>query len=88
MTQHSDHNEAAASRSRLGLTFFLLYVVLYAGFMGLNAFAPQLMSRTPFGGVNFATLYGLGLIIAAFVLALLYAMLSSSENADDRGGER
>ena len=74
----------AGSASRFGLVLFLIYVLLYAGFMGLSAFAPQLMSRTPFGGVNLAILYGLGLIVAAFILALLYA---TSARADD-GGER
>ena len=74
----------ARSGSRFGLVLFLIYVLLYAGFMALNAFAPQLMSRTPLGGVNVAILYGLGLIIAAFILALIYA---TSARADD-GGER
>ena len=54
---------------------FGVYLVLYAGFVGLNAFAPAVMARTPFGGLNLAILYGLGLIVAAFVLALIYMAL-------------
>ena len=61
--------------SRYGLWLFLIYVLLYAGFMALAAFAPQQLSRTPVAGINLAVLYGLGLIIAAVVLALIYVVL-------------
>jgi uncharacterized membrane protein (DUF485 family) len=70
---------AEPGNARLGLWLFLLYVVLYGGFMGLAAFAPGVMGRTPFGGVNVAILYGLGLIVAAFVLALIYAVMCRTE---------
>jgi uncharacterized membrane protein (DUF485 family) len=43
--------------------------------MGLSAFEPQLMSKTPFGGVNLAIIYGIGLIVAALVLAAIYMVL-------------
>jgi uncharacterized membrane protein (DUF485 family) len=81
---HFDHapakqepvNEAdARRRARLGLILFAIYCALYAGFMLLNVFAPALMETTPFAGVNLAILYGFGLIIAALVLALVYAWL-------------
>ena len=32
-------------------------------------------SSTPFGGVNLAILYGMGLIVSALVLALIYMTL-------------
>jgi uncharacterized membrane protein (DUF485 family) len=67
---------AAASRAaRHGLRLFALYVVLYGGFMGLAAFAPQLMAEASVAGVNLAVLYGLGLILAALVLAGVYMAL-------------
>lgn len=56
---------------RLGLVFFWIYVALYAGFMGLVLFRPDLLSLRPFGGVNLAIASGMGLIAAAFGLALL-----------------
>ena len=70
-----DHPEISARNSRYGLWLFGLYLLLYGGFMGLSAFEPQLMSKTPFGGVNLAILYGFGLIVAALVLALIYMIL-------------
>jgi uncharacterized membrane protein (DUF485 family) len=60
--------------SRTGLFLFLLYLLLYGGFVLLNAFSPATMEVTPWAGVNLAILYGFGLIIAAFVLALVYGL--------------
>ena len=57
--------------SRLGLVFFWGYVLLYGGFMGLVLVRPDLLALRPFGGVNLAILAGLGLIVAAFGLALV-----------------
>ena len=56
---------------RLGLVLFWIYVALYAGFMGLVLFQPDMLSIRPFGGVNLAIASGMGLIAAAFGLALL-----------------
>jgi uncharacterized membrane protein (DUF485 family) len=61
--------------SRIGLTLFFVYLAFYAGFVILAAFAPELMERTPWAGVNLAIWYGFALILAAFVLALLYGAL-------------
>jgi uncharacterized membrane protein (DUF485 family) len=62
--------------SRIGLVLFSVYLLLYGGFVLLNTFAPATMEMTPFGGVNLAVLYGIGLIISAFVLALVYGWLT------------
>lgn len=69
-------NEAVTSRrARFGLAFFAFYLLLYGGFVLLNAFAPAVMERTPLLGINVAVLYGMSLIVAAFVLALVYGWL-------------
>ena len=60
--------------TRLGLILFVLYLVLYGGFVLINTFAPQVMAATPLAGVNLAILYGFGLIGAAFLLALIYGV--------------
>lgn len=69
--------EDAASRrnTRYGLWLFAGYVLIYAGFILLATFLPGLMRRTPLGGVNVAILYGIGLIVGALVLALVYMVL-------------
>jgi uncharacterized membrane protein (DUF485 family) len=82
---HDDHHPETISRNaRIGLQLFFAYLVLYAGFVALNAFFPQKMAAAPFGGVNLAVLYGLLLIVAAFVLAVLYVFLVR-RRADDGG---
>ena len=82
---HDDHHPETVSRNaRVGLWLFLVYLLLYAGFMGLNAFAPQRMAEAPFGGINLAVLYGLLLIVAAFLLALVYVFLVRNR-AEDGG---
>lgn len=62
----------ASRNARQGMRLFLIYLVFYAGFVGLNAFAPRQMESTPLFGVNLAILYGCGLIVAAMVLSLVY----------------
>jgi len=65
----------SSRNARIGLTLFLLYLFLYSGFVLLNAFSPITMESTPLLGVNVAILYGFGLILTAFVFALLYGFL-------------
>ncbi len=63
-------------KTRLGVWMFLLYAIVYAGFMAINLAIPKLMAeRTIFFGVNVAVAYGFGLIIFALLLALLYNFL-------------
>jgi len=65
--------------ARVGLMLFAVYLVMYGGFVLLNAFAAETMEATPIPGVNRAVLYGFGLIIAAFVMALLYGWLCKAD---------
>jgi len=58
--------------TRFGLALFVIYLAFYAGFVLLAAFSPETMEALPFAGVNLAIWYGFGLIVAAFVLALVY----------------
>ena len=83
---HDDHHPETVTRNaRVGLALFVVYLLLYAGFMALNAFFPHRMAEAPFGGINLAVLYGLLLIVAAFVLALVYVFLVRRRAG---GGER
>ena len=70
--------------SRIGLFLFFIYCLLYAGFMALTAFKFEALA-TPVGGVNLAIFYGMGLIIAAFVLAMIYMVLC--DNDEDAAAE-
>ena len=79
--------------ARTGLVLFVFYLILYCGFVLVNAFAPEMMEKTPLSGslsgINLAILYGIGLILAALVLSLLYGFLcrSAREQPRSKGGE-
>ena len=46
----------------------------------MNAFAAETMEATPLAGVNLAIWYGIGLIVLAVVLALIYGWVAKSED--------
>lgn len=72
--------------ARIGFVLFLVYLVLYGGFVLLNAFWPDVMEVTPVAGINLAILYGFALIVAALVLALVYGWLCRIEESDANSG--
>ena len=65
----------------LGLVLFFIYLAIYAGFVGVSTFSPGLMSKSIgfLGGINVAIAYGMLLIVAAFVLAMVYMALCKAE---------
>jgi uncharacterized membrane protein (DUF485 family) len=74
-----DHRAVISYNARLGGVLFLVYLLFYVGFIYLSAFQRDRMAADAVGGVNLAVVYGLGLIAAAFVMALLYMLLCRSE---------
>ena len=82
--QVHDSRETSARNSRYGLVLFAVYFVIYAAFVLLNAFCPAVMEATPIAGVNVAVLYGLGLILVAFLLSLVYGWLCRAPAAESR----
>ena len=72
--------------ARLGLVLFFVYFSMYALFVGLIVYDYRIMARPVLAGVNLAIVYGMGLILSAIVLAVVYAMLCRRENEHYRGG--
>ena len=58
-------------KSRLGVIMFLIYAIVYGGFIGINVAFPQWM-RIDIGSLNVAIVYGFGLIILAIIQAFIY----------------
>jgi uncharacterized membrane protein (DUF485 family) len=67
--------QVSVRSTRYGWILFVCYALLYGGFVLLNAFHSDVMQDTPWGGINLAVLYGLGLIVSAFLLAIFYDWL-------------
>jgi uncharacterized membrane protein (DUF485 family) len=61
--------------ARLGLALFAVYLAAYAAYVLVNAFRPAVMDELVGAGVNLAVASGMGLIVGALVLALVYAGL-------------
>jgi uncharacterized membrane protein (DUF485 family) len=73
------HDAHVAPNAGLGMGMFILYLLLYLGFMGIAAYNYELFGSIQVGGVNLAILYGMGLIAAALLLALIYMVLCKPE---------
>ena len=79
--------EISARNARNGMVLFLMYLIVYGVYVVLNAFKPTVMDAVPLLGINLAVLYGVGLIVLALVLALVYAWLCrSTRNGPMRNG--
>ncbi len=77
---NAEESHEVRHNARIGLWLFALYTALYAGFIVMSAFARERMAHVYFG-VSLSVLYGFFLILAAFVLALVY--LKVSRDADE-----
>lgn len=73
---------AGPYKMRLGLKMFAAYAIFYAGFVAINLLSPLTMATIVFAGLNLATVYGLALIIAALVQALIYNVLCNRKEAE------
>ncbi len=65
----------AARNARYGMVLFVIYLLIYGGFVVISAFWPEVMAREALFGVNLAITYGFALIAIAMVLALIYTWL-------------
>lgn len=59
-------------KSKLGVRLFFIYLICYAGFVILGVFKYELLATTVFAGLNLAVVYGMGLIIFAVILGIIY----------------
>ena len=75
--KQSGDDLASSYKSRLGVRMFLVYAVVYAGFVLINVLWPKTMGIIVVAGLNLAVVYGFGLIVFAMVLALIYNWLCS-----------
>ena len=65
----------AARNAKYGMVLFIIYLLIYGGFVVISAFWPEVMAREALFGVNLAITYGFALIAIAMVLALIYTWL-------------
>ena len=75
-------DNASAKKAKLGVWFFLIYTIFYAGFVVIGVVNYELLSHEVALGLNLALFYGVGLIIFAVVLGILYNFLCSRYEDD------
>ena len=74
-------DKASGYKAKLGIYLFIVYCIVYAGFVAINTVSPKLMGVIVFAGLNLAVVYGFGLIILAIVMGLIYnAMCTAAED--------
>jgi uncharacterized membrane protein (DUF485 family) len=73
-------DRAAGRKARVGLWMFLVYALIYAGFVVINTLSPTSMETTVLG-LSLSVVYGMGLIVLALVLALIYNGISGRAEA-------
>lgn len=73
----TDPDPAFAKKTKLGIIFFFIYFIFYAGFVAIGVLNYELMAINVFKGINLAVFYGIGLIVFAVILGILYNYLCS-----------
>jgi len=85
-------DNASEYKTKAGIKLFLIYCLIYSGFVIINTIKPKLMSLKVIFGLNLACVYGFGLIILAIVMGLLYnAACSRAEdtmNSSEEGAQQ
>lgn len=73
-------DNAAAYKSKIGVSMFIAYTIVYAGFTIINAVKPSIMEQV-YMGQTVAVLYGLFLLAFALILAVIYNQLCNNAEA-------
>ena len=75
-------DNASKKKARLGVWFFFLYLFCYGGFVAIGVLNYELLDQEVAGGLNLALIYGIGLIVFAVLLGILYNHLCSRYEDD------
>ena len=73
-------DNAQGYKTKIGISMFIVYTLVYAGFVVINAVKPSLMQEIVMGQ-TLAVVYGLGLLGFALVLAVIYNALCTKAEA-------
>jgi len=65
-------DKAAGKKAKLGVIMFFIYTAIYAGFVAIGLFAPELMGKEILAEQNIAIVYGFGLILLAIIMGFIY----------------
>lgn len=72
-------DKAIGYKSKIGVYLFIVYVLVYVGFIAINVASPETMATKIFAGQNLAVVYGFFLIFLAFIMGLIYDYLCTKK---------
>ncbi len=76
-----EKDHSASRKSKLGVILFIIYTIIYSGFVIIGLVNPDLMGLHVLGNQNLAIVYGFGLIILAIIMGFIYnAICTNMEN--------
>ncbi len=85
----SEKDESFQYKQKIGIILFLIYCIIYIGFIIINVSWPELMELNILFGVNLAVIYGFSLIIIAIIFGLVYDITCSNlEKKINKNGEK
>ena len=73
---------ASKKKASLGVWFFFLYLIFYAGFVAIGVLNYETLAIEVYAGLNLALFYGIGLIVFAVLLGILYNYFCSKYEDD------
>lgn len=83
-----EKDNSIPKKTRLGVILFLVYMAVYFGFVLIGTFSPKSMGLLLFWDLNLAFVYGMGLIVLAAVMGLIYNFFCTRfENKLNKEGE-
>ncbi len=71
--------EAVLFKQNLGILLCVIYALAYAGFVVISIYDVSLMDTVMPMGLNLAAFYGLGLIVFALFLAMIYSIACTTK---------
>ncbi|MDA3940411.1 MAG: DUF485 domain-containing protein [Spirochaetia bacterium] len=80
----SEKDYASDYKRKLGIKMFIVYGILYAGFVAINALIPGKMETRMLFGLNLAVFYGFSLILIAIISGLFYNHFCTKEENRQR----
>lgn len=84
-TEPPENRAIQARNARLGLRLFAIYGIIYGLYVVVGAFLPGVM-KVGLAGVNVAVVWGFGLIVLAFVMAIVYGRFCDRPLDEGQGG--
>lgn len=70
--QNQEEDKAAPRKAKLGVKLFIVYTLVYSGFVIIGLSKPEWMGMEMLGGQNLAIIYGFSLIILAIIMGFIY----------------